>query len=90
MQSLPSNKSNVRAYKRFLFGSACELEFDKQGRVLIPSSLRKYAELKKAAVVVGSGDHVEIWSKERWNTYTDEVGINMEELAENLDFDGIL
>ena len=39
MQKLQASKENVRAFKRFLFGSAAELEFDKQGRILIPATL---------------------------------------------------
>ena len=35
VQSQSSTKASVRALKRFVFGSAAELEYDKQGRVLI-------------------------------------------------------
>ncbi len=50
-----STKASVRAFKRFVFGSAAELEYDKQGRVLIPVPLREYASLDKQAVIVGAG-----------------------------------
>ena len=63
LQSQSSTKASVRALKRFVFGSAAELEYDKQGRVLIPVPLREYASLDKQAVIVGAGDHVEIWSR---------------------------
>ena len=55
LQSQSSTKASVRALKRFVFGSAAELEYDKQGRVLIPVPLREYASLDKQAVIVGAG-----------------------------------
>ena len=35
---------------------------DSQGRIVIPSALLEYAEVKKEAVVVGCSDYCEIWS----------------------------
>ena len=85
LQSLPSNKANARAIKRFYFGSAAELEFDKQGRILVPSALREHAELQKDAVIIGTGDKVEIWSRERFDAYDTEVAESVESLAEGLE-----
>ena len=42
------------------------LEADKQGRILIPAHLRKYAGIDKECVVTGNLDKVEIWSPEKW------------------------
>lgn len=50
---------------RALFSSACELSLDKQGRMVIPSLLRKYAGLEKEAVIIGFPNKVEIWNKEK-------------------------
>ena len=85
LQSQSSTKASVRALKRFVFGSAAELEYDKQGRVLIPVPLREYASLDKQAVIVGAGDHVEIWSREKYAYYDDQVAESMEELVEGLE-----
>ena len=85
LQSQSSTKASVRALKRFVFGSAAELEYDKQGRVLIPVPLREYASLEKQAVIVGAGDHVEIWSREKYDYYDDQVAESMEELVEGLE-----
>ena len=85
LQMQPNTKASVRALKRMVFGSAAELEFDRQGRVLIPSPLREHASLEKNTVVVGAGDHVEIWSRERYEAYDEEVAPSMEELAESLE-----
>ena len=85
LQLQSSTKASVRALKRFVFGSAAELEYDKQGRVLIPVPLREYASLDKQAVIVGAGDHVEIWSREKYDFYDEQVAESMEELVEGLE-----
>lgn len=59
--------SKARNLQRFFFSSACEVEADKQGRVVIPANLREYAGLEKDVTIIGASSHCEIWSKERWN-----------------------
>jgi MraZ protein len=49
-----------------MFANAADCEPDGQGRILIPTLLRKYASLEKEVVVVGSFDRVEIWNAQRW------------------------
>lgn len=65
LRTLPLTNKKARDFKRFFLGSATEGELDKQGRVLISSSLRAYADLEKEVVLAGVLDKVEIWSKER-------------------------
>ena len=57
--------------RRFLFAGATELIPDKQGRVLIPQSLRQYANLEKDVIVIGSGSTAEIWNKADWDAFND-------------------
>jgi MraZ protein len=85
MKRLTASKENVRAFKRFVFGSASEVEFDKQGRILIPSTLRAYAGLKKDVTVLGTGEKIEIWSKEAYEEYAAKIVPDMEKIAESLD-----
>lgn len=85
LNNLASSKASVRSIKRFFFGSATELGFDKQGRVLIPSVLREHAKLAKDAVIVGANDRVEIWSREEWDEYNLTMADEIEDLAESLD-----
>ena len=61
---------DARIFKRYFFGSASEGSFDKQGRVLVPPSLRKNAHLEKEVVLVGVQDRVEIWDKALWKRKT--------------------
>ncbi len=63
----PSNDRIVQAFKRTVISSAQEYAPDKQGRVLIPQSLRSYAGISKSAVFAGSVDTFEIWDATAWD-----------------------
>jgi MraZ protein len=84
MRQLPLLKPEARAYVRYLFSGAAELEPDKQGRILLPTNLREHAKLEKDVVVMGVSSRVEIWSKENWQQYNERMGPTVEQLAENL------
>lgn len=59
--------------QRFLFSGAAELEPDKQGRVLLPQTLRDYAGLSKDVIIIGTGSDVEIWDADKWNAYNNAI-----------------
>lgn len=84
MNKLKASKENVRAFKRFLFGSAAEVEFDKQGRILIPATLRDYAKLSKDVTILGTGDKIELWDKDAYEAYAAKIVPDMEAIAESL------
>ena len=65
--SLPQLKPEVKALQRFFISAASESPLDKQGRILIPPTLREYADLDKDCVMVGMSQRIEIWSLDRWN-----------------------
>jgi MraZ protein len=53
-------------YARHLMGnSADELDFDTQGRVVVPKKLRELAgiDFDSKVILIGLGDYMEIWSK---------------------------
>jgi len=59
--------AGARAFSRFLFSGAFEVELDGQGRIVLPSALRDFGGLKTDAVVVGALDHIELWEPGRWS-----------------------
>lgn len=63
---MPQFEPNVVAFRRMYLSAAVECELDKQGRILVPPSLRDHAELSKDVVWAGMGRTAELWSKERW------------------------
>jgi len=62
INALSFGDPEARELQRFLFGNACEIEFDKNGRFIIPQNLREFAHLNGEATVVGAGDKIEIWA----------------------------
>jgi MraZ protein len=59
-------RKETSAFFRFFYSSASDCVIDKQGRLLIPQTLREYANLQKDVVLVGEGKRIEIFAKERW------------------------
>jgi MraZ protein len=82
LESLPQTASKSRAYSRFILAGAFEVETDKQGRVVLPQTLREYANLKGTAIVTGLGDHVEIWDQKTWNSYRENIEKESVDIAE--------
>lgn len=81
LKALPLTNPNARNFIRFFFAGATECETDKQGRINIPQNLREYAGLKKEVYVVGVSTRVEIWDKEKWDNYTNEENMDVNEIA---------
>ena len=84
LESLPFTKRDARQFVRFFLSGATTAEFDKHGRVNITSPLISYANLVKDCVVIGTGDRLEIWSQEDWDSFFDSAADNMSDIAENL------
>ena len=64
--AMAEKSDSMRRFRRVFVGGAFECNCDKQNRVLIPPTLRDYAELIKEIVLVGVLDHFEVWSRENW------------------------
>ena len=88
LKALPHNDKNARAFVRFFVSSATQCELDKQGRILVPVTLREFAGLSKDVVLTGNLTRIEIWSKEKWmeNSNCED----MDAIAEGMQAMGIL
>ena len=84
LKQLPMTNKNARSFVRFLTAGATSCEFDKQGRVLIPATLRKFAGIEKDVVLAGLLNRIEIWSEEKWNENNNYEEIDMDEIAGQL------
>ena len=69
---------------RFFLSGATATEFDKQGRINITSPLISYADLKKECVIIGVGDRIEVWSKEKWDDFYNSNKEKLSDIAETL------
>src|SRR4051794_24090937 len=68
INALPVSDADARTFRRMVFAEAIDLVLDAQGRILVPSELRAYAQIDRDAVVIGVHSFIEVWSPERWNT----------------------
>ena len=82
--ALPLAQANSRAFVRLMLAGATDVKLDEQGRILIPDYLRKYSGLAKEAVIAGLYNRIEIWDKDRWETYKQKTESSSEEIAEHL------
>ena len=84
LKELPMTKKDTRAFTRFFFSGATEVELDKQGRINIPTALLEYANITKECVIIGVATRIEVWAKEAWKGYFQEAEESFNEIAENM------
>lgn len=82
--TLPQFLDEVKALQRVFISAACECPIDKQGRILIPSTLREYAGIGRDIIVVGMTKRLEIWARERWDVIFNDAQGKLEGLGQKL------
>ena len=84
--AMAEKSQSMRRFRRLFVGGAHECTCDKQGRVLIPPTLRADAALEKEITLVGVLDHFEIWSQEKYAQEKAAMGADMQraEVAEEI------
>ena len=83
LTSLPLINKEARKFARFFLAGAAQVELDKQGRILLPASLREFAELDKDVVLVGVGSRIEIWNKDKYETMGEDM--DMDDIAASME-----
>ena len=84
LDTLAFTEKDNRNFVRFLLSGAITLEFDKQGRIIIPTYLQEFASLEKEVVIIGSLNRVEIWSNKNWNEFMKDNFNRLSEISCNL------
>ena len=84
LKTLPFTKKDARSFTRMFLSGATNAEFDKQGRIKIAIPLVEYASLQKECIIIGVNDRLEIWAKEKWNSFMTKVSENLSDLADHL------
>lgn len=84
LQNLSFAQADTRGFNRFILSGAVEVSVDGAGRILIPEHQRVFAGLKKTVVFAGVSDRVEMWDRDRWNTYKTRIESQAERMAETL------
>ena len=88
LRALPLTNKNARTFTRFFVAGATNCELDKQGRILVPQTLREFAGLEKDVVLTGNLNRIEVWSKEKWSENCDYD--DMDSIAEGMQDMGII
>lgn len=76
------DSSTMRRINRAVFATSFNLRFDSQGRITLPSTLRKYAGIKDQVVIAGANTYIEIWNKHEWEA---EKTLSQEQARQMLD-----
>lgn len=62
-----------RDLRRKMYSDALDVELDAQGRFIIPQKMLEFAKISASLVIIGAGDHFEIWSKNQWEEYRSRI-----------------
>ena len=77
--------AKLQRVKRLVIGNAIPCTFDKQGRIVIPPSLRRWAGLDRDIVFTGVDNAIEIWDRERHIAELERARDDFFELTSDLD-----
>jgi len=77
-------QAQSRLIQRRLIAPAQETEIDKAGRIVIPQTLREYADLRKECLILGLKKYIEVWSETGYQSYLQENEAKFKEAAEEL------
>jgi MraZ protein len=89
LAALPISKANTRAFARLMLAGAMDVQLDKQGRIILPEYLRRYASIRKGVIVTGLYNRLEIWDENNWNRYKKGTEKSSGDIAEALEGLGV-
>jgi len=84
LSQLSFGDADSRGLNRFLLSGAREVSVDTAGRILVPEFLAEFADLDEEVVFAGVNTRIELWDKDRWNDYTQDVESQADLLAQTL------
>ena len=88
LRTLPLTNKKARKFSRFFVAGATTCELDRQGRILVPATLREFGGLEKDVVLTGNLNRIEVWSKAKWSENNDYG--DMDAIAEDMQEMGII
>lgn len=81
----PFTKKRHRDFIRLMTNEAQQVSPDSNGRIQLPEYLIEQAHLQKSIVLVGSMSRVEIWDRDRYHQYIDNLEQDAAQIAESID-----
>jgi len=89
LRAQPQFNQRMMRFQNYYFAAAHECTLDKQGRVLLPPTLREYAGLKKDVMFTSALEKFRLWDREQWKQVFDEAEHGIIENPEDLNNLGI-
>jgi MraZ protein len=77
-------QEKARMMHRRFIAPAQEVEIDKAGRIMVPTTLRSYGGLKKDCIIMGMLNHLEIWDEEFYRGYWEDKEEDFQQAAEEI------
>jgi MraZ protein len=84
LSGLNPSSPTARELKRFFFNSSFDTELDSANRLMIPPPLMRYADLDKDVVVTGSGECIEVWDRNAYDSYRTDILTRVPDIAASL------
>jgi MraZ protein len=84
LSGMNPSSPKARELKRFFFNTSFDAELDSANRLMIPTTLMRYATLDKDVVVTGSGECIEVWDRRSYENYRDDVLTRIPDIAASL------
>ncbi len=82
--NLPFGMREAREFLRYFLGSAEECEPDKQGRILIPQTLREEIQVEREVVLLGMLTYFEIWNPKALFERFEKIKSNFDDILQVL------
>ena len=79
-------KAQSRLIQRRLIAPAQEVNIDKAGRIKLSASIMKSVDVVRECIILGLGDHIEVWDVEAYEEYQRETEEDLNAALEGLDF----
>ena len=84
LSGMNPSSPKARELKRFFFNTSFDAELDSANRLMIPTTLMRYANLDKDVVVTGSGECIEVWDRRSYESYRDDVLTRIPDITASL------
>jgi len=69
------------AFDQMFFSMASKVDWDSQGRILVPEKYRTRTNLAREVTLVGVRDHLELWNRADWAVRMEELESRRGEIA---------
>ncbi|HEU4974264.1 MAG TPA: division/cell wall cluster transcriptional repressor MraZ [Baekduia sp.] len=85
LQGVHPMSQRGRKIMTFLSANSMPGALDSAGRVPLQPFLMEHGDLTREVTVVGAGDHLQIWNRERWAAYNAQLAEDIFAISEGFD-----